>query len=882
MRKNGLILVSLVIGLSLTPAAGFAQDAAEGPAAAPVVDTGGVYYLGDDIPVVVTTAAASVNYTLEWVRVDRESAVAEKYPGVGAVRDVAGLGRVAFLPTQRLTKKGVYFLSGDGIARQRVLLVDPLPQVNDPAAWPFGLITSRDRLELGAAMAEEFYRVGLRWFHFDYPISSINSIGASADPNAGRISAGYESFINRAAQLGLNPIFKLMSHYSQIQAPTDLNGAFYAGLRKIQSYYAGKLRYWTIGNEVEGGGYSVFSADQYAAVIKNMSLALKGVDPAVKIIAGEFYSGNGNQHLTALVSPAYRSYWDILSGHNMVRLRNGNAPVSEYLANLGGLSRPIWDTEANGTIFGGPSEWTGYMYSRFPTSPDADMHSSVAKHMARTFCLETRSGNRWLPAYYNPAEPCLGVDGFIAMHYNANWETLWALRRHWISDTQQPSELNHKVANFRAATDMLYGTEPLTRIPNTDLADPYNAPAESTYSGADGYTYRSGPEYLLILWRNTGAEGQDRELALTTDPADAIRWCDSFGNCYPLRNEAGTVKVWVRPEVVYVRGFSRLPHFARETTGNDAPYFLTAPVTQATAGQRYNYTALAYDSDAPAAGDSSLPRITYSLVSAPAGLTITDGGLAWTPSTPGAYAVTIRATSQHGATKSVDQTFTLNVAAAGGSAPQFLSAPGSLAAPLGVVWRYNANAWDPDGGLLTYALAQAPAGMTLDPSSGFIQWTPAGLGSFPVTVTASDGAATATQTFTLRVGAGPIPVTGPSLTVQPAAARQGEAFTFTLQVPGSGQALTIRDALPAQLQYVSAATTCPGAAPAYSAATRTVTYTGTPASGQTCALTIVASVATAARETVVNAVTIDDGTPETVQVSVMLNPLTAFLPVINR
>ncbi|MBL8058639.1 MAG: putative Ig domain-containing protein, partial [Anaerolineales bacterium] len=666
-----------------------------------------------------------------------------------------------------------------------------------------------------------------------------------------------------------------------IQAPTDLNGNFYAGLRKIQTYYAGKIRYWIIGNEVEGGGYSVFSPEQYAAVIKNMALTLRAVDPAVRIIAGEFYSGTGNQHLALLVSPAYRDYWDILSGHNMVRLRNGNAPVSEYLANLGGLSRPIWDTEANGTIFGGPSEWAGYMYSNFPTSPDEDMHSSIAKHMTRVFCLQARSGNSWLPAYYNPNQPCLGADGFIAMHYNANWETLWALRRHWISDTEQPSELNHKVANFRAAADVLYAAEGLTRIPNTDLADPYNAPVESTYSGADGYIYRYGPEYVLILWRNTGLEGQDRELVLTTDPADVIHWCDSFGNCYPLRNQAGTVKVWVRPDVVYLRGFSRLPTFARETTGNDAPYFITTPVTQAAAGQRYSYTALAYDSDAPASVADSLPKLTYSLVSGPAGLTIANGVLSWTPSTPGAYNVTLRATSQHGAAKSVDQTFTLNVAA-GGVAPQFLSLASPLAAPLGQVWRYNANAWDPDGGSLTYALTQAPAGMTIDPASGFLQWTPASLGTFPVTVTASDGAATTSQTFSVKVGAGPIPVTGPAYSVQPAAARQGQTLTFTLQVPGSGQTLTITSVLPTQLNYASATTTCPGGAPTYTAGTRTLAYTGTPASGQLCALTFTAAVGTAARVTVVSAITVDDGSPETLQVSVMLNPLTAFLPQINR
>lgn len=41
----------------------------------------------------------------------------------------------------------------------------------------------------------------------------------------------------------------------------------------------------------------------------------------------------------------------------------------------------------------------------------------------------------------------------------------------------------------------------------------------------------------------------------------------------------------------------------------------------------------------------------------------------------------------------------------------------------GSVYTYQVNAHDPDGDTLTYALKSAPAGMTIDPSTGLVRWT---------------------------------------------------------------------------------------------------------------------------------------------------------------
>jgi len=55
-----------------------------------------------------------------------------------------------------------------------------------------------------------------------------------------------------------------------------------------------------------------------------------------------------------------------------------------------------------------------------------------------------------------------------------------------------------------------------------------------------------------------------------------------------------------------------------------------------------------------------------------------------------------------------------------------------------------------------FALLQAPAGMTIDPVTGLIGWTPTGTGNFPVEVETSNTQGTDTQLFTLSVTERPV------------------------------------------------------------------------------------------------------------------------------
>jgi uncharacterized repeat protein (TIGR01451 family) len=100
-------------------------------------------------------------------------------------------------------------------------------------------------------------------------------------------------------------------------------------------------------------------------------------------------------------------------------------------------------------------------------------------------------------------------------------------------------------------------------------------------------------------------------------------------------------------------------------------------------------------------------------------------------------------------------------------------APGSSAVPVfntssplllsvGQSYVYNARATDPRGRRITYALTQAPAGMTIDASTGNVNWTAPGelRGQLvPVNIVATNGTCngTAAQSFTLSVADEPPP-----------------------------------------------------------------------------------------------------------------------------
>src|ERR1051325_6541854 len=83
--------------------------------------------------------------------------------------------------------------------------------------------------------------------------------------------------------------------------------------------------------------------------------------------------------------------------------------------------------------------------------------------------------------------------------------------------------------------------------------------------------------------------------------------------------------------------------------------------------------------------------------------------------------------------------------------PPVLVAPGNQSSVVGQAASLQLQGSDPDGYPVTYAATSLPAGLSLQPSTGFIAGTPTTAQTVNVTATVSDGGLTAPSSFTWTV-----------------------------------------------------------------------------------------------------------------------------------
>ncbi|HEY2411363.1 MAG TPA: FG-GAP-like repeat-containing protein [Pirellulaceae bacterium] len=151
--------------------------------------------------------------------------------------------------------------------------------------------------------------------------------------------------------------------------------------------------------------------------------------------------------------------------------------------------------------------------------------------------------------------------------------------------------------------------------------------------------------------------------------------------------------------------------------GNRPPAFASSAPTAGQVNDLYTYQPQVKNLDGR--------PLTFDVLVAPAGFAMNPetGGIAWLPTADesGANRVLIRVKDDRGLVAIQD--FTIQVATAP-TAPIFTSDP-LLFSALGVAYHYQVRAQDAEGGPLTYSLTNFPTGMTIDPQSGLITWTPA-------------------------------------------------------------------------------------------------------------------------------------------------------------
>ncbi len=195
------------------------------------------------------------------------------------------------------------------------------------------------------------------------------------------------------------------------------------------------------------------------------------------------------------------------------------------------------------------------------------------------------------------------------------------------------------------------------------------------------------------------------------------------------------------------------------------PAFASIPVGFAAVGVQYRYVfrVNSFGTDAP----------VVSLAQGPAAMQLDPVGktLTWVPSGAdlGAQTIELRAVDSSGL--EAIQRFDLQVLPElPNQPPYFVSAP-SLNARTGSAYSYLAVAIDPEFESLSWSLASAPAGMTVDSNSGQIEWTPATASpaEVPVVLQAADPqGAVASQSFTIRLrdaNVAPVITTSPPMSI---------------------------------------------------------------------------------------------------------------------
>ncbi|XZE20921.1 putative Ig domain-containing protein [Pirellulaceae bacterium SH449] len=183
-------------------------------------------------------------------------------------------------------------------------------------------------------------------------------------------------------------------------------------------------------------------------------------------------------------------------------------------------------------------------------------------------------------------------------------------------------------------------------------------------------------------------------------------------------------------------GASISQSFSLPVLANAPPRITSTPPTRLELGQSLSYNITAVD---PNPSDtirfSAVPRDGLSIDP-------TSGLLAWTPTTPGSFTLTVFATDNLGARD--QQTFDLLVIDTGNNQPPQITGAPRNRLQLGSEYLWQVPATDPDADPLTFTLVSGPKGLTVT-NEGILRWTPSSeqvtTGGEPhsVTVSVSDG-----------------------------------------------------------------------------------------------------------------------------------------------
>jgi regulation of enolase protein 1 (concanavalin A-like superfamily) len=217
---------------------------------------------------------------------------------------------------------------------------------------------------------------------------------------------------------------------------------------------------------------------------------------------------------------------------------------------------------------------------------------------------------------------------------------------------------------------------------------------------------------------------------------------------------------------------------------NAAPVLASLGTKTVNEGDALSFTATATDSDSPA------QTLTFSLdAGAPAGASIhpSTGAFTWTPSEAdggSTKSVTIRVTD--GGSPALNDSETITITVNEVNATPVLAAIGGQSVNEGETLSFTATAMDSDSPAqtLTFSLdAGAPAGTSINPSTGAFTWTPTeaqGPGSYSVSIRATDnGSPIQSDSKSVTITVNEVNVAPLLAAIGNQAVNEGETLSFT-------------------------------------------------------------------------------------------------------
>jgi Calx-beta domain-containing protein/putative Ig domain-containing protein/squalene-hopene cyclase-like protein/putative metal-binding protein/VCBS repeat protein/thrombospondin type 3 repeat protein/uncharacterized protein DUF4214/prenyltransferase/squalene oxidase-like repeat protein len=201
-----------------------------------------------------------------------------------------------------------------------------------------------------------------------------------------------------------------------------------------------------------------------------------------------------------------------------------------------------------------------------------------------------------------------------------------------------------------------------------------------------------------------------------------------------------------------------------DTGVNQPPVINSTPVIAAAAGAAYGYQVQATD--------PNNDPLTYSLVTAPTGMTISASGLInWSPTEAQAGFASVSLQVSDNRNGTALQSFTISITGSSGNHPPQITSTPPTAIAQGQALQYDLTATDADGDEIIFTLRQAPAGASLDQFSGRLLWTPTvtQTGTQFFTVEAEDGrGGRSFQSFAVELRA--------NVDIQPPLDRDGDGY----------------------------------------------------------------------------------------------------------